>query len=74
MGICILMCVRPSVVCQYVVVWQGKRMVLQCFMAFHKNKWSLSDFNYNGEYAKAPRSLVCFCSVSGGSGFGVFSI
>lgn len=49
-------------------------MVLHCFMELHKNKWSLSDFNYNGEYVKAPHSLVCFCSVSEGSGFDVFSI
>lgn len=66
--------IHSSVVCLCVFVWQDMRMVLQCFMVLHKNKWSLSDFNYNGEYAKAPHSLVCFCSVSGGSGFGVFSI
>ena len=65
---------RSNVVCLFVFVWQSTRMVLLCFMVLHKNKWSLSDFSYNGEYAKAPRSLVCFCSVSRGSGFGVFSI
>lgn len=59
-----------SVVC----LATGAPTPLQCFMALHKNKWCLSGFNYNGEYAKAPRSLVCFCSASGGSGFGVFSI
>ncbi len=66
-------CVRVSVVCFYAFVWQYTRMLLQCFIVLRKNKQLLSDFNYNGEYAKAPHSLVCICSVSGGSGFGVFS-
>lgn len=57
-----------------VFVRRGTGMLPLCFMALHKNKWSLSDFSYNSEYAKAPRSLVCFCYTSRGSGFGVFSI
>lgn len=68
------LCIRPSVFCLLLVCWEGMWTVLHCFMVHHKNKWSLSDFNYNGEYATAPHSLVCFCSVSGGSGFDVFSI
>lgn len=73
-GMCMLLCIRPSVFCLLLVCWEGMWMVLQCFMVHHKNKWSPSDFNYNGEYATAPHSLVCFCSVSRGSGFDVFSI
>ena len=49
------------------------RLVLLCCVALYKNKWPLPHFNYNGKYAKAPHLLFCFCSASGGSGFGVFN-
>lgn len=69
---CMLVWARVSTVC--VFVWQGTRTLQPWFMVLHENKCSLSDFNYKGENVKVPRSLASFCSVSGGSGFGVFNV
>lgn len=52
---------------------KARRRVLQRFSLPDKNKWALSNFNYNAEYAKAPHLLVSFCS-KWESILGVFSI
>lgn len=57
-GLNVSLAPSPPLICLF---GKARRLVSQCFSVLYKNKWALSNFNYNGEYAAAPHSLVCFC-------------
>lgn len=56
---CVSVCVLVLFACSCLFAKARVCLVPQCFMVLHKNKWSLSDFNYNKGALFISLLLLC---------------